>query len=131
MHVRALSLLRILPIAALTLALTMTPTLSQAQQDPPPGDSRLAHIQGSVTIQPAGLDSWGQADNNMPVNPGDRLYADPASNGQAELQAGPVRAYFGPGTDIILTRFDPQGVEIGIAGGSADFHSDGLPPGQS
>ena len=130
MHARLSSFSRTLPIAGLTAVLALLPQISQAQ-DPPPGDSRLGRIQGTVTIQPAGLDSWGQAENNIPVNPGDRLVADPGSGGQAELQAGFARVYFGRGADITLTSFGPQGVEFGIASGSADFHTDALPPGQN
>ncbi|HTJ30320.1 MAG TPA: DUF6600 domain-containing protein [Acidobacteriaceae bacterium] len=131
MYARVLTLPRLLPVGVLALALAFIPQLSQAQQDPPPGDSRIARIQGPVSIQPAGVDSWGLVDPNMPVNPGDRLFADPAENGRAELQAGPTRTYFAHGADITLTDFSANGVEIGIANGSADFHSDGFAPGQS
>lgn len=130
MQERSRSMLFALRIAGLGVALAIFPQLSRAQ-DPPPGDSRLGHIQGMVTIQPAGVDGWGQADNNMPVGPGDRLYADGRSGGRAELQAGPTRTYFGPGADITLTDFSARGVEIGIASGTAFFYSDGFLPGKA
>jgi hypothetical protein len=114
-------------------AIALAPTSSTAQD--PPGSARLAHLQGNVSVQPNGEDAWGQASSNMPMGPGDRVYTDPQAAGaqaaQGELQAGPVRSYFSPGSDLTLTNMNDQGVELGLAQGSLLVSIDGFRPGES
>jgi hypothetical protein len=114
-------------LAGMVLAATY-PTPAQAQE-PPPGSARLAHLQGKVSIQPNGIDSWGETEQNQPVGAGDRIYSD--NEGEGELQAAQIRAYFSPLTDLTLTNINEQGVELGIAEGSVNIFSDGFQPGQS
>ena len=121
------SLSRTLLIAGTFAGVALASTSSQAQNDPPPGSARLAHLQGNVSFQPDGSDSWGEADNNMPVGSGDRVYTD---QGRGELQAAQVRAYFGPGADLTLVNLNYQGVELGLAQGSANIFNDGFGSGQ-
>ncbi len=112
------------------LALAATASYSQDEPSgPPPGMGRIAIVQGNVSIQPVGEDSWGQAEPNMPLSPGYRVFADQQSRG--EVQAGVVRAYFGPNTDLTLNGFDSEGVVLGVASGSAEVASDGFPFGGS
>jgi len=114
--------------------MTLAATASLAQNypspdTPPPGSARLAHLVGNVSFQPNGDENWGQATQNMPIGSGDRVYTDQQSEG--ELQAMQVRAYFSPNSDLTLTNLNEQGVELGIAQGSANIFSDGFPPNQS
>lgn len=127
MYVNFSSLSRTLLLAGTLAGMGLAATPSHAQNDPPQGSARLAHLQGNVSIQPSGVDSWGQADNGMPVGSGDRVYTD---QGRGELQAGPVRAYFGASSDLTLVNLNYQGVELGLAQGSAEIFSDGFEPGQ-
>lgn len=128
MYVNFRSLSRTLLFTGLLAGMGLAATSSHAQNDPPPGSARLDHLQGNVSIQPNGMDSWGQAGNNMPLGPGDRIYTD---HGLGQLQAGQVRAYFGDNSDLTLVNLTYQGVELGLAGGSAYMFSDGFGPGQS
>ena len=128
------SLAHTLLIAGVSAGMALAATSSQAQNyppsdTPPPGSARLAHLEGNVSVQAYGVDGWDQASQNMPIGAGDRVYAD--ERGEGELQAAQVRAYFGPTTDITLTNLNEQGVELGIASGSANIFSDGFPEGQS
>jgi hypothetical protein len=122
------SLSRSLLIAGAFTGMALAATLSQAQNDPPPA-ARVTHIQANVSIQPNGTQDWGQAENNMPVGPGDRVVSD--QQGEGELQAAQVRAYFSPNADLTLVNLGDQGVELGLAAGSANIFSDGFGPGGS
>jgi hypothetical protein len=107
--------------------MVLAATPSQAQNDPPPGSARITNLQGNVTVQPSGIDNWEQGYSNIPANPGDRVFADQQSRG--ELQVSQVRAYFGFNSDLTLVSNTYQGVELGLAQGSAYFFSDGFPQG--
>jgi hypothetical protein len=129
MYVKDRSLARTLLIAGSLAGIVLAAIPSRAQNDPPPGSARLAHLQGNVSIQPDGVDGWGQAYPNQPAGSGDRLYTDQQSRG--ELQAAQVRTYFGPNSDLTLVNLRNQGVELGVAQGSSSIFSDGFPPGQA
>jgi hypothetical protein len=123
MHLKTFSLARTLLLAGSFAGLLLAATPSHAQNDPPPGAARLAFLEGGVSIQPNGVDGWGQAYSNMPLGSGDRIAT--SQPGRGELQAGPVRAYFSEATDVTLINFN-QGVEIGVGNGSASVFSDGF-----
>ena len=129
MYVKFCSLARTLLITGSVAGIVLAAIPSRAQNDPPPGSARLSHLEGNVSIQPYGVDGWGQAYSNQPVGSGDRIYTDQQSEG--ELQAAQVRAYFSPNSDLTLVNLNYQGVELGIAQGSANIFSDGFPPGAS
>lgn len=128
MQVKVCSLAHNLLIAGALAGIVLAVTPSQAQNDPPPGSARLAHLQGDVSFQISGEDGWGQAYPNQPAGPGDRIYTDQQSQG--ELQAAQVRAYFSPNSDLTLVDNSYQGVALGIAQGSTFIFSDGFPQGQ-
>jgi hypothetical protein len=125
MQLKTFSLARTLLLAGAFAGLLLAATPSRAQE-PPPGAGRLAFIQGSVSVQPNGVDGWGQGYSNLPVGPGDRIAS--GQPGRGLLQAGPVRAYFSEATDITLINSYP-GVEMGIADGAASIFSDGFEQG--
>jgi hypothetical protein len=127
MRLNLRSLSQNLLLAGISTGMVLAVTSSQAQGDPPPGAARFAHLEGNVSVQPYGQDGWGQANSNQPSAAGDRVYTDQQSRG--ELQAGPVRAYFGPSSDLTLVSDNDQGVEYGQAAGSSAYFSDGFPPG--
>lgn len=55
-------------------------------QDPPSRVARLNWLNGSVSFQPAGIDTWTAASPNYPLTTGDHLYTDDRS--QAEMHIG-------------------------------------------
>jgi hypothetical protein len=128
MHWKTFSLARTLLLAGSFAGLLLAATPSHAQNDPPPGAARLARIDGGVSIQPYGVDGWGQAYSDMPVGPGDRVAT--GQPGRGELEAGPVRAFFSESTDLTLVNLGYQGLELGVANGSAAIFSDGFGPNQ-
>ena len=113
-------------LAGIGLASTQLP----AQDGAPPAVARLAYLNnGNISFQPNGEDSWGQAGNNMPVDPGDRLVAD--QTGRGEIETGLVRAYFGNAADVTLVSLDQNGMQFGVAQGTVRFAVDGFPPDQA
>ena len=127
MELNHFSLARTLLIAGSLAGFALAATSSQAQIDPPFGSARVSYFQGNVSIQPNGVDGWGQAYFNQPLGPGDRLYTDQQSQGS--FQASQVRAYFSANSDVTLINLNQNGVELGVAQGSSNIFSDGFPPG--
>jgi hypothetical protein len=133
MHDRLQALTRSLFLTAVFSGLAFSNSPAQAQNYPqsdvPPPAARLLHLQGNISVQPNGVDQWGGAGNNQPIGAGDRIYSD--QDGQGELQASGVRAYFASNTDITLTNIDDRGVELGVASGSAVIIYDDIVENQS
>lgn len=124
----ALSRKPLLSVLVFTL-LTLGSTLSRAQDDPPPQAGRLSYLSGTVSMQPAGTNDWGEAFPNYPVGPGDRIFTD--SDGRAEVQIGQNYVRIGPNSDVTLVEFDPQNVTFGVAQGAVHVRTRGLWDGQS
>ena len=124
MNLKFASLARTLLMTGTCTGLVFAATALHSQDGPPSGLARLAIVQGNVSVQAAGLDNWDQAEQNMPIGSGDRVYADQQSQG--ELQAGAVRAYFSSNADLTLTDFEGLSVSLGVADGSVEVASDGF-----
>ena len=126
-----LSALRFAPrlvLAAATL-LSLAAAPGHAQPDPPAEAGRLSSISGTVSIQPAGVDDWGQAYPNLPLGPGDRVVTD--VDGRAEIQVGRTYVRIGPNSDVSLVDSTPEGLYFGVAQGSIHVRSNGLWQGQA
>lgn len=100
-----------------------------AQDDPPDQAGRVSAISGRVSIQPSGSDDWGQAYQNLPIGPGDRVYTD--QDGWVEIQVGQTYVRVGPNTDLTLVNDNEGAIAFGLAQGSVHVRSFGLWPGQS
>src|ERR1700730_3709114 len=71
------------------LILMAAPALALlAQSDPPSRVGRLNYISGAVSMQPAGVDDWVEANLNRPLTTGDRVWVD--QDGRAEMHVGPA-----------------------------------------
>ncbi len=125
----ALASVRVSRWTALGLVLVAFGVLTvQAQDDPPDQAGRISALFGTVSIQPAGSQDWGQVYTNLPVGPGDRIYTD--QDGTVEVQVGQTYLRIGPNTDITLVGDDANGVTWGLAQGSVHLRSYGLWQGQ-
>ncbi len=130
MRFSALSFARKLLLASAAVALlSLAAAPCHAQPDPPAQAGRLSYISGAVSIQPAGVDDWGQAYPNLPLGPGDRIVTD--VDGRAEIQVGQTFVRIGPNTDVSLVDSTPSGIYFGIAQGSIHVKTNGLWDGQS
>ena len=102
---------------------------SFAQDDPPDQAGRISITSGTVSIQSASSDDWGQAYPNLPIGPGDRIFTD--QDGRAEIQVGQSYLRIGPNTDVTLVGDDENEISFGVAQGSVHVRSFGLWQGQS
>jgi hypothetical protein len=112
--------------AAAILAFASTPLPAQ---DDIPNAGRLGFVSGNVSIEPAGVDTWGQAYPNLPLGPGDRIFTD--ETGRAEIQVGQTYVRVGPNTDVTLANENPASIAFGLAQGSIRVHVLGVWPDQA
>jgi hypothetical protein len=121
---------RWLPAACAAAVLTLASTPSPAQdQDDIPNAARLGLVQGEVSIQPAGIDNWGEAYPNLPLGPGDRIVT--AGGSRAEIQIGQTYVRVGENADVTFVSDSPDAIVFGLAQGSIHIHTLGLWPDQS
>ncbi len=117
-------------LAAAAIWLALVPTPSRAQDDDPPQQAgRLSIVNGSVSIQPAGTQDWGQAYLNYPIGPGDRLFTD--NDGRAEIQVGRTYVRVGPNSDVTFVDFRNDAITFGAAQGAVHVRTRGLWDNQS
>jgi hypothetical protein len=90
---------------------------------------RLSFVSGTVSVQPVGLDDWQQADPNLPLGPGDRIFTD--QDGRAEIQIGRTFVRIGPNTDVSLVDDGGSGLSIGVAQGDVHVHTLGVWAGEA
>ena len=116
--------LRTIALAAIFGALiSVSACLAQGYTDPnapavdPPGRvARIAVMQGEVSLEPAGANSFSQAELNYPLTIGDRVYAD--LQALTELQVGGLTVRMSNGADLSLTNLTDAVAQFGLAQGS-------------
>jgi hypothetical protein len=84
--------------------------------DPPNRVARISYIQGNVSLEPNGQNSFSQAEINYPLTSGDRVYADNSSLG--ELQTSGLAVRLGNGADVTLSSLTDNVAQFGLAQGS-------------
>lgn len=130
MRLIALSVTRRIALSAALAAVAPFASISiQAQADPPAQVGRISVVSGAVSVQPAGVDGWGEAVPNLPLGPGGRIYTNP--DAKAEVQIGQTFVRIGPNTDFTLVNSTPEGLYFGVAQGSIHLQVMGLWPDQS
>jgi hypothetical protein len=110
-------------------ALVLSAAQLQAEAgDPSARVARLAYIEGTVSVQPSGVDQWSQAETNYPVATGDRIYTD--KDGRDELSIGGVVVRMWHVTDLTMTSLNDQLTQLGLAQGTVRLRTFGLDPSQ-
>jgi uncharacterized protein DUF6600 len=102
-------------------------TEADAQETTPP---RVSYIHGEVSFWRPGAADWAPAALNMPLAPGDVLYAGPAGN--VEIQIGPrafARAAYG--AQLGLDNQEPDFVQLRVTSGHASLDLRELAPGHT
>jgi hypothetical protein len=122
---------KLLGMAAIFAAVPFLITAESFAQyeDPPARVARIAYLQGTVSLQPAGVDSWNNAPPNYPMISGDRIYTE--QNSRAVIQNGSTDLRLWGQTDVTLTNLTNQYEQIGIAQGSIRVRVYGLGPGNT
>ena len=101
----------------LSIALIAAPALrAQNGDDPPNRVARVSVIQGNVSLEPNGVDSFSQAEINYPLTGGDRIYVEDGSLG--EFQTSGLAVRLGNGADVTLSSLTDGIAQFGLAQGS-------------
>ena len=107
--------------------ISVNPIAVHADSDDPPSRvARLGSLEGTVSIQPAGVNEWSTASSNYPVSTGDRVYTD--DNARAELQIGQTVARMWKDTDLSVTNLSDNMTQLGLAQGSLRLRTFGMDP---
>jgi hypothetical protein len=100
-------------LGALALA---APRPARADDADPPGRvARLSYLEGSVSLEPAGLPDWAPAERNRPLTSGDRLWTDQES--VAELDLGDAVLRLGGMTGFAFLNLDDRFAQIQLSTG--------------
>jgi hypothetical protein len=103
-------------LGILLLAVPSLRAQNDVSGDPPNRVARISVIQGNVSLEPNGANSFSQAEINYPLTGGDRVYADNASLG--ELQTSGLAVRLGNGADVTLSSLTDNIAQFGLAQGS-------------
>src|SRR5579864_1838572 len=113
-HRTTLALLVLLSVVGVSVA------LADDQTDPPGRVARLSYANGSVSMQPAGVEDWTDATVNRPLTTGDKLWTD--QNSRAELDIGSAAIRLGSTTGFSFLNLDDHTAQMNITAGTAIVH---------
>lgn len=118
-------------LAALVLlsVLGVSVALADDESDPPGRVARLSYTDGSVSLQPAGVDDWADATINRPLTTGDKVWTD--QNSRAELDIGSAAIRLGSTTGLTFLNLDDQSAQLNVTAGTAIVHVRDLGENQS
>jgi FecR protein len=100
--------------------LSVSVALADDESDPPGRVARLSYVNGSVSLQPAGVEDWADATVNRPLTTGDKLWTDRDS--RAELDIGSAAIRLGSMTGFSFLNLDDQTAQMNITAGTAIVH---------
>lgn len=106
-------------VQGLCLLLLLAAALGVARAedlDPPGRAARLSDAEGSVSLQPAGMQDWTAATINRPLTTGDKLWSD--QNSRAELDIGDAVMRLGSSTGFSFLNLDDRTAQIQLATGT-------------
>ncbi len=118
-----------LAVLVLLSVLGVSVALADDESDPPGRVARLSFVDGSVSLQPAGVEDWADATLNRPLTTGDKLWADQGS--RAELDIGSAAIRIGSNTGVSFLNLDDQVVQLNVTAGTALVHVRDLSGNQS
>ncbi|NKE67751.1 chromosome partitioning protein ParA [Ramlibacter sp. RBP-2] len=116
-------LLRVLPVVLLLLA------AASVRADPPGRVARVNHVEGSVSLAPAGDDEWTEAPRNRPLTRGDRLWTDRGS--RAELQVGSSALRLDGRTRLDILALDDRSTQLSLTQGTLYVRVRSIPEGEN
>lgn len=101
------------------IALGVLTAVAAFAQDPPSRVARLSWVNGNVSFQPAGVDTWTDASLNYPLTTGDHIYTDVAS--RAEMRVGPNAIRLNGETNVGFLNLDDRTVQARFTEGSLEI----------
>ena len=105
-----------LAVASLAMTLSQRMVAQDDDDDPPSRAARFAHLDGSISFQPAGESEWVDAVPNRPMTTGDKLWADRDSRAEVELGSTSIR--LNGNTGISFLNLDDRTVQIQLSSGA-------------
>lgn len=113
-------------VAAVLVIVVATPVLRAQDSDPESGDppsrvARVSVLDGNVSLQPASVQQFNQAEINYPMTTGDRIYADMGA--VAEIQTGQIAVRLGQQTDLTVTAMTDTLAQFGLAEGAVHLRT--------
>ncbi len=108
-------------LAVLALLALCALGAARAEEGDPPGQvARLSDIEGSVSLQPAGVQEWAAATLNRPLTTGDKLWTDQSS--RAELDIGAAAIRLGATTGFSFLNLDDNTAQMQVSAGTLIVH---------
>src|SRR6266403_1137606 len=108
-------------LAVLALLALCALGAARAEDGDPPGQvARLSDIEGSVSLQPAGVQEWAAATLNRPLTTGDKLWTDQSS--RAELDIGAAAIRLGATTGFSFLNLDDNTAQMQVSAGTLIVH---------
>jgi len=98
----------------------------QPESDPPSRAARLSYVDGSVSLQPAGIQDWNAAPLNQPLTAGDALWIDSGSHAEVDLGSAVVR--LDGGSSFAVLDLGDQAVQLRLSAGTMDISVSSLDP---
>lgn len=106
------------------------PSLPPSQTlDPPSRVARISYLEGAVSFQAAGTETWSRAELNRPVAEGDALWTDVAD--RAELHLGSAAIRMDSRTKLDFLTFDDRTVQARVIMGVVSVTVRSLTPGEA
>jgi hypothetical protein len=106
-------------LLVLTLALGLGQVWAQEgdtpEVDPPDRAARLSIIEGNVTLQPAGEQSWAPAMLNRPLTTGDKIYTE--RDARAEIQVARAAIRLADDTEFSFQNLDDERIQMRLTNG--------------
>ena len=99
-------------------------TLLTAQIDPSGRVGRLSYISGPVSLQPAGVTEWVNADINRPLTTNDQVWT--GDGGRAEIHVGSTALRLDANTAFEFLNLDDQTIQIQLSQGTLTVHARNL-----
>ncbi|MBV9622026.1 MAG: hypothetical protein JO341_13535 [Gammaproteobacteria bacterium] len=84
--------------------------------DPPTRAARLSDVEGSVSLQPTGVQDWTAAPLNRPLTVGDKVWADRDARVEVDLGAAVLRA--GSTTGFSFLNLDDRTAQVQLTAGT-------------
>src|SRR5882762_9018187 len=104
-------------VAVLALLALFALGAAWAEEEDPPGRvARLSDVEGSVSLQPAGVQEWAAATLNRPLTTGDKLWTD--QNSRAELDIGAAVIRLGATTGFSFLNLDDNTAQMQVTAGA-------------
>jgi hypothetical protein len=119
MKTRLVSVPGRLAVLALLASFALGPAWAE-EGDPPGQVARLSDIEGSVSLQPAGVQEWAAATLNRPLTTGDKLWTDQSS--RAELDIGAAAIRLGATTGFSFLNLDDNTAQMQVTAGTLIVH---------